>query len=48
VSEISSPSFTLNPSPPFGLSLWFDKLTMIGNPLPFALSLSKGILTGRK
>jgi hypothetical protein len=31
-------NFTL----PFGLSLWFDKLTMIGKQLPFSLSLSKG------
>jgi len=29
---------------PFTLSLWFDKLTMIG-PGPFALSLSKGRLS---
>jgi len=29
---------------PFTLSLWFDKLTMIG-PDPFALSLSKGRLS---
>ncbi|MFZ5502916.1 MAG: hypothetical protein ACOY3V_05225 [Pseudomonadota bacterium] len=29
---------------PFALSLWFDRLTMIGKSYhPFALSLSKGI-----
>jgi len=41
--HISKP-FALIPSTPFALSLWFDKLTIIGKPYhPFALSVSKGI-----
>jgi len=33
---------TAAPTKPFGLSLSFDKLRMIGFLFPFALSLSKG------